>query len=103
MTLYEYWDSTTKTEREHIQKLICRRKTYKTGNKTYRVLQSQSIGDRYVILLCWGGDDEYVVFTDLLMPGSIPSDGFTNTAHKGMSMFKGIVRDEIKRYSSSRN
>jgi hypothetical protein len=99
MTLYEWWDKTPKSEINRLRRNLMRRKFYvadwKEPNYKYKILDRKAVGN-YVILLC-ENSDEYVIYTDLLMPKSIPSDAFCASLKDAKSIFKEVIsRTKLK-------
>lgn len=81
-TLSDFWKKTSDVKFNSLVNAVLEKKYYNEdprfpNKKKWKVLASKK-ADKYVILLCedikYPG--EYCVFTDLIMPNSIPSDKF---------------------------
>ena len=98
MNLYEWRASVSRREINHLAWNRMRARTYAPDWKEPRrfpVLRTKRVGD-LVIVLCKYCDD-YVVYTDLLMPGSYPCDSFVGTKKRGLALFREIVAAEQTR------
>jgi len=98
MNLLEWRVSVPRREVNRLAWNRMRARTYapdwKEPRRRFPVLRTRRIGD-LVIVLCKYYDD-YVVYTDLLMPGSYPCDSFVSTKKASLALFREIVAAEQK-------
>ena len=95
MTLNEWWAITPRREINKLAWRLLKLKNYQPfwnePDYKLKVMASRRVRD-YVVLLCeikspGHVDKEYVVFTDLLKPKSVPSDKFCGDLRGGINSY----------------